>query len=65
MRARRTGAVFVLAASATLGLPVGAASAGSVQPPVVKTNWYWAEKAPVVGGNALPTLPDAADAAAN
>ena len=69
MRVVRASAGLLLTAAvsmaATVVLPVATASATTLTPPAVKTNWYWAEKSPVVGGSALPALPDPADAAAN
>ena len=75
--AARAGAVALLATFAVTGLlggpvsaaPVSAAPAAGVQatvtatPPAVSSNWYWAEKAPAPGGNALPALPAPADPA--
>jgi hypothetical protein len=65
----RTAAVAVLVCFAGTGLltaPALAASAEvTVKPPVVKSNWYWAEKSPTAGGTPTTTLPDAANAGAN
>jgi hypothetical protein len=56
--AARAGAVVLLAMCGTslLALP---ASAADVTPPAVATNWYWAEAAPAVDGQAVPVSPPA------
>jgi hypothetical protein len=58
----RTAAVAVLACCVGTGLLAAPALAApgdvTVKPPVVKTNWYWAEKSPTVGGMPTTTLPD-------
>jgi hypothetical protein len=65
----RTAAVAVLACCAGTGLLAAPASAATgdvtVKPPVVKTNWYWAEKSPTVAGMPTGTLPAEAEAGAN
>jgi hypothetical protein len=64
----RTFAVAVLSCGAGTGLLAAPASAGTdvtVKPPVVKTNWYWAEKSPAVAGMPTTTLPAEASAGAN
>ena len=45
--------------SSLLALPAHAADAGTATPPAVATNWYWAQAAPSVEGNALPVAPPA------
>lgn len=46
--------------SSLLALATGTAAwADSATPPAVATNWYWAEAAPSVQGNALPAAPPA------
>jgi hypothetical protein len=63
LRTGVVGALVVCAGLAPLGASASATSASVTStPPAVKSNWYWAEKAPAVAGNALPGLPDAADA---
>ncbi|MCU1595787.1 MAG: hypothetical protein JWO12_3179 [Frankiales bacterium] len=63
-----TGRVIAVSALAVGGsgallVTAPAALAATATPPVVSSNWYWAEKAPSANGQALPALPDQADAA--